>query len=126
MPPNGPGPTCHEKSALEARLVELESLGVLGDGADLALVEANCVCGLDLDADCEVGVDVCSEVSENFVNNVFEVECDLVCVERLDAVEPGLRVREDDVDLWWRMNGRVRTEGGSFGVSVSAGVSASV
>ena len=39
---------------LEAGLVKLQGLGVLGDGPNLALIETRTVRGLDLDADGEV------------------------------------------------------------------------
>lgn len=77
---------------LEARLVELERLGVLRDRPNLAVVEARGVGCLDLDAHDQLGSFDIPEVGDDLVGDVLEVQNELVGVQGLAAEEACLEL----------------------------------
>src|SRR3954451_8486519 len=75
-----PQPRSAELSSPRSSTGRTSGFGVLGDGADLAFVEAGRVGGLALMRNGEIGVDVGAKVDDDFLSDVLEVQSDLVCI----------------------------------------------
>src|SRR5262249_41622599 len=94
-----PGSLCATRLALlEARLVELQGLGVLCDRAHLVFSEASGLGGLDLNLHDQLGA-ILPEVGNDLVGDMLEVDCDLVGSQCLATKESSLQLALVDASV---------------------------